>query len=97
MKKTVDKETLDIKLMQERKTLEFGVFKDSCGNPTCFNGFDSGKFCMFLRYNEREKIEICDFVKKEVVGRDDYPFSFKPDFECPFWGKYSTQIIRDYY
>ena len=70
----------------ETKTLEFAVFRDANGRPTCCKNLEEKKFCQFLRTRMMGIVEVCGFCHDiDLYRRDGGEGSLEPNKNCPFW------------
>lgn len=69
----------------ETKTLEFEVFRDPDGKPTCARHVAEGKVCRFLRSSGFGGKYHCGFNNDERIFEGKGCDFLKPIKNCPFW------------
>jgi len=69
------------------KAIEFEVYKDKKGNPTCARDFMKNEVCFFYRISHYGSRELCGYCDDEMLERRGKQGcgTLIPSENCPFW------------
>lgn len=71
----------------ETKTIEFRVYRDGKGNPTCCSDYVRAAFCEFLGSRSFGTKWACLCTQERVYGHEGSDINFlRPVKKCPLWG-----------